>query len=119
MRVLVDTSAWYAGLCVDDRCHGRATRLFRRLVDDRHELFATSPVVMEVAALIQRRLGLARLADFRGSLIESTEIVWFDEALTRGAWDEVERLGRRSVGIVDCSTAVAADMLDKIGRAHV
>jgi len=112
MRVLVDSSAWYAGACRDDRCHDLAAGLFGRLVDDQHEVLTTSPVVVEAAALIQRRLGLDRLRDFRTSLFASTQIVWFGEALTQAAWDETERVARRSISMVDCSTAVAADMLD-------
>ena len=107
MIALVDTSAYYALAAVDDAEHSSATHALKQLVSQRAELLTTSYVVSETVALVQARLGLAPLALFRDMLCATTSIIWIDEALHEAAWDELERLGRRDVSLVDCSLAVA------------
>jgi len=108
VRVLVDTSAYYALADRADIKHEAAKRAVRQLLDEGWELWTTSYVVLEAAALVQSRLGMRHLRLLREALTESTAVVWVDSALHEAAWDELERLGRRGVSLVDCSLAVAA-----------
>ncbi len=108
MNIIVDTSAYYALADADDLNCAPSQRIFRRLVEEEHELWTTSYVVVETAALIQARLGLEALRLFRESLSTSTTVIWMDPELHDKAWDEVERIGRRMVSLVDCSVGVVA-----------
>jgi predicted nucleic acid-binding protein len=67
-----------------------------------------SYVVLEAAALIHSRLGLGPLRLLRSVIEASSEIIWVDSSLHAAAWDELERIGRRQVSLVDCALAVAA-----------
>ncbi|MBM3474698.1 MAG: type II toxin-antitoxin system VapC family toxin [Armatimonadetes bacterium] len=108
MRVLVDTSAYYALSDRDDAQHETAVRLYETLLTESHELWATSYVVHEAASLIQARLGLRALNRLRTSIAEATTVVWVSEAVHEAAWDELERVGRRGVSPTDCASAVIA-----------
>lgn len=108
MNVLVDTSAYYALADADDQEHASAKRIFRMLVEGNYDLWTTSYVVLETAALVQSRLGLDALRLLRESLSTSTTVIWIDPELHDQAWDELERIGRQTVSLVDCSVGVVA-----------
>ena len=63
---------------------------------------------MEAAAIAQARLGLEPVRRVRRFVEEDTSIIWVDAELHAAAWDELERIGRRQVSLVDCALAVAA-----------
>ena len=53
-------------------------------------------------------MGLEAARRVRRFVEEDTDILWIDPALHAAAWDELERIGRRQVSLVDCALAVAA-----------
>jgi predicted nucleic acid-binding protein len=108
MRVLVDTSAYYALSDKDDDQHETASRIYQALLAESHELWATSYVVLEAASLIQARLGLQALRKFRTSIAEAATVAWVSEAVHEAAWDELERVTQRGVSLTDCASAVVA-----------
>jgi len=108
MRVLVDTSAWYALSDEDDAHHKAASGVYHSLLTQPADLWVTSYVVHEAAALMPARLGLAALAKFRTSIIAATSIAWITPAMHEAAWDELERISRRGISLTDCSSAVVA-----------
>jgi predicted nucleic acid-binding protein len=108
MRVLVDTSAFYASLSAADRYHEVARATYTRLLQQDDELLTTSYVVAEAAGLMQRRLGLPTLELFMAGLEAATSVVWVDAQLHAEAWREVRRVGRREVSLVDASVAAVA-----------
>ncbi len=108
MRVLVDTSAYYALASASDNQHEAAEAIYARLLAQGDELWTISYVVLETAALIQMRLGMRALRLFRRSLSAATNVIWVSEDLHAEAWDELERLPRRRVSLVDCCLAVTA-----------
>lgn len=107
MTVLIDTSAYYAVMAETDTSHIRAQRIYEALLGEGHELVTVSYVVLETAALLQRRHGLSPALKFRRAVHSRMHVIWVDQALHEAAWDELERLGRRNVSLVDCSLAVA------------
>ena len=56
-RVLVDTSALYALRSEADLFHHRARAAFEYLMDEGEELWTTSYALVEIVALLHRRLG--------------------------------------------------------------
>ena len=111
MRVLVDTSAYYALVDATDVQHESAVDALRRALGRDARLWTTSYVVLEAVALVQSRLGLAHVKLLREAVAQSASVVWIDGALHEAAWDELERVGRKSVSFVDCASAVVAQAL--------
>ena len=55
--IFLDTSAIYALADRDDPNHSQAAAAFRRLLEDGEEALVHSYILVESAALLQRRLG--------------------------------------------------------------
>jgi len=111
MRVLVDTSAYYAGLSSADACHEAARATYTGLLRQGSQLLTTSYVLGETAGLVQRRLGIPALGALMAGWKATTTVLWVDEELHSEAWETVRKLGRREVSLVDASVAVAARRL--------
>jgi uncharacterized protein len=79
--VLADTSGFLALLNKSDEYHARATRAFALLRQQRAALIATSFVLVETYALIERRLGIDAVRDFRADFAPLLDVVWVDEGL--------------------------------------
>ena len=65
MSVFVDTSAFLAIIDADDEMHGPAAQTWELLIQREETLICTSYILVETLALIQHRLGLDALKQFR------------------------------------------------------
>jgi predicted nucleic acid-binding protein len=99
--VFADTSALYATLVKDDKNHSRAVRAFRGLATREACLVTSSYVLVEVYALITRRLGLPAVAAFRNDFAPLLDVVWVDGDLHESALDWLLRRGVRDISLVD------------------
>ncbi len=99
MSSFVDTSALYALLDIDDANHQVAVRQFVSLRGE--DLVTHNYVIVETAALVQRRLGLEAVARFVTDISPILRVVWIDEDLHRRAMTDVLTTGRRQVSLVD------------------
>ena len=103
--VFVDTSAVYAALDGDDRRHGEAAtswaRLFDGLEDATVDAFTHSGIVVEAAALVQHRLGMAAARALHHDLLPLLEITSVDAPLHRRAVAALLAANRREVSLVD------------------
>jgi predicted nucleic acid-binding protein len=75
-RVFVDTSAVLALLSPSDEHHAASRRVFDRLQARAAPLFTTSFVLVEVYALLGRRMGPAAIEAFRTDFAPLLDIVW-------------------------------------------
>ncbi len=103
--VFVDTSALYAYLDADDANHARAVESWDALL---HQLDAGdgsavthSGVVIETAALVQRRLGMAASRALHHDLFPLLDIVWIDAGLHGRGVTAMLAADSRSVSLVD------------------
>jgi predicted nucleic acid-binding protein len=78
VTVFADTSALYALLDRDDRFHIAARTRFAALVGE--EIVTHSYVLVEMIALIQRRLGAEAVRRFSQDFLPALSTVWVDEA---------------------------------------
>lgn len=99
LTAFVDTSALYALLAADDANHAAATHTFAALVEE--ELVSHSYVVLESAALVQKRLGMEATRTLLDDLVPSFDVEWVDEALHRAARTALLTAGRRDISLVD------------------
>lgn len=99
--IFLDTSALYALADRADLHHVTARRLFGALTSANETLFTHNYILVECAALMQRRLGLAVaiafLNDMKGFLV-----VWVDQTLHAKALTDFARSTKRKISFVDC-----------------
>ena len=104
MTVFVDTSALYSLLDHDDQDHARAALTWRRLVDEDADLLTNNYVLVEAAALIQHRLGLAAVRALYQGLVPRLNIDWISEEAHLLAVEAVLVAARRGLSLVDCAS---------------
>ena len=108
-RVLIDTSAIFAIMSPLDRFHDRATATYANLLDQGDTLKVTSYIMVETAALAQRRLGFDALRAFVQSIQGLVDILWIDRVAHEEAWRRMIERGGRRISLVDWTTIVVAE----------
>ena len=103
--VFVDTSAMYAVLDADDTNHEAASTTWQRLLDglesDDVEAVTHGSVIVEVVALVQRRLGMDAAKVVLDDLVPLFSTVWVDQVLHDRASAAMLAAGLRGVSLVD------------------
>lgn len=99
MTTLVDTSALYVLLDADDFAHARVAEAFDRLASD--ALLTHNYVVVESAALLERRFGSGAVRRLLIDILAPVEIVWVDESIHRAATSAYFAAGARCPSLVD------------------
>jgi uncharacterized protein len=104
-NLFVDTSAVYAVLDRDDRSHRQAAETWNALLDalteDRVRCHTHGSVLVELSALVQRRLGLDALRALHDRVLPLVDVRWVDANLHRRAVAALLASGRRDVSLVD------------------
>jgi uncharacterized protein len=100
LAIFVDTSGLYALLSANDPEHQRATDFWQGLLGAEEEVATHNYVNVEATALVQRRLGLAAVADLAEVLAPAT-IQWVDSELHQAALATLLAMGRRNLSFVD------------------
>lgn len=106
-RVFADTSGLLALLNTKDEHHARARRAFGALAGRQAILVTTSFVLVELYALIGRRLGLPAVRAFRGDVAPLLEVVWVDEAFHEAGLDLLLAQPSQRLSLVDAVSFVA------------
>jgi len=106
-QVFVDTSAILALLNPKDELHSQARSTFEALRGAGAGLVTTSYVLVEIYALLGRRMGVGAVRACRGDLAPLLEVVWVDEALHDEALDLLLDRSERGLSLVDAVSFVA------------
>jgi predicted nucleic acid-binding protein len=101
LTTFVDTSAFYALLDQDDANHPAAARTWKRLLQLREPLLTHNYVLVESAALAQRRLGVEAVRVLVEELLGVVRVAWVDQTLHQAALTALLAAGRREVSLVD------------------
>jgi uncharacterized protein len=103
--VFVDTSALYAVLDADDDNHSAAASAMERLLDELEhsdvDVVTHGSVLVEAAALVQRRLGMPATRVLLADLVPLMTVAWVDAELHGRATTALLAAGRRDVSLVD------------------
>ena len=102
MSVFVDTSALYALFDRDDEAHRSVAKRWSALLDGSRPLVTTNYVLLETAALLQRRLGQEAVRDLHDAIVPVLTVHWVDEALHWRGASRQRRADRRGLSLVDC-----------------
>lgn len=101
MTVFVDTSALLALLDADDAEHAAVRELFEGLLERRVALVTSNYVVLETAALLQRRIGVAPVRALHERLLPVLDVLWVDERVHDTAYRALSVADRRQISLVD------------------
>lgn len=100
MRVLVDTTAFYALVDADDDAHEGAVEAWRGLAEERAYLVTHDRVMVESIALVQARIGIDGVRDLL-PFLEGCEVIWTGPDEHEVALAAFLASGRRRVSLVD------------------
>ena len=99
MTALVDTSAIYALLAGNDENHAAANEALDSFAEE--PLLTHNYVVLESAALVQRRLGVPAVRALFDDLLPAFELIWVDEHTHRAAAAALIASANDRVSLVD------------------
>ncbi len=102
MKVFADTSGLFALMVKNDYMHVRASQNFAYFAQQSAQLLTSSFVLVETAALLQRRIGLAPVHDFHSKILPLLEIIWVDSGWYTKAMQRLLAQTLRKVSLVDC-----------------
>ncbi len=100
--VFVDTSALYALYVASDDGHAAVVDAWDRLVAEGRRFVTTSYVLVEAAALLQSRVGLAAARELLDVLVPLLDVEWVGAELHRRGAARLLREDRRELSLVDC-----------------
>jgi predicted nucleic acid-binding protein len=102
MTVFIDTSAFYAVMDRDDANHPAAKELWTTLLGESAPLLTTNYVLMETAALLQHRIGVAAVRSFHEDVVPLLQVDWVTEEAHRAGMEAVLTAARKRLSLVDC-----------------
>lgn len=102
MIIFADTSGLFALLVENDLMHVRAKLNFAYFAQHRIQLLTSSFVLVETAALLQRRVGIGAVHDFQSNIMPLMEIIWINRDWHARAIQRLFALNNRNISLVDC-----------------
>jgi len=103
--IFLDTSAVYALADKADPNHVAACTKFDLALKSGETLLLHNYILIESAALLQARLGVQSVILFLNDA-KAFEVEWVDSTLHQEAREELQRIGRRGISFVDCTSFV-------------
>ncbi|MBP1695062.1 MAG: hypothetical protein H6Q41_250 [Deltaproteobacteria bacterium] len=101
--IFLDTSAIYALADKADTNHMVAHNKFEEVLKSGETFLLHNYILLESAALLQARLGLPSALLFLKDA-KSFEVEWVDLDLHEEAAKSLERIGKRGISLVDCTS---------------
>lgn len=116
MTTFLDTSGVLALLDADDAHHPEADAVWNKLILANEPLVSSNYVLVELIALVQRRLGMEAVQTIYNVLVPLLEVEWIDREIHEAASADLVRAWRRRLSLVDCSSFV---VMRKLGLTKV
>ena len=101
--VFLDTSGLFSVFHVDDVRHSLGAQAWHDLADSDTPLHTSSYVLVELTALLRRRLGLGAVDALGTHVLPWVNVLWIDEALHAQAIAGLLAARRRDLSLVDCA----------------
>jgi predicted nucleic acid-binding protein len=102
MIVFADTSALFALMVLDDAMHEKAGEVFQELSQEKARLITSSYVILELIAMLQRRVGLDAVNDFQMKIMPVLDVVWVDSDWHARAMQRLMVQRDQTISLVDC-----------------
>ena len=104
--VFLDTSGLYAVFDADDSTHPAVAETWRTLVESGAPLHTSSYVLVELAALLRRRLGLPAVEALATFVMPWVNVSWVEDRVHEQALAALLAAGKRDLSLVDCASFV-------------
>ncbi|MBM4387082.1 MAG: PIN domain-containing protein [Deltaproteobacteria bacterium] len=104
MSAYVDTSALYAVMDRDDGNHKRAGKIWNELLSGEEIPVVSNYVILETAALVQRRLGMSAVKVLFNDIVPVFAVEWITIDDHRSAVSAILAAGRRGLSLTDCAS---------------
>jgi len=104
LTTFVDTSAVLALLDADDPRHSDVDTVWSKLILSQEDLVSSNYVLVELLALLQRRLGMEAVKAIQSILVPLLDIQWVDMELHGAAMETFLKASRRRLSLVDCTS---------------
>jgi predicted nucleic acid-binding protein len=102
MTVFLDTSGLYAVFDRDDANHSRARKAWVEWLREGAVLVTNNYVLLETAALLQHRIGVAALRALHEEVTPLLQVDWVSEEQHRTGVEAVLAAARKRLSLVDC-----------------
>ena len=112
MNIFADTSGFFALLVKNDYMYVRARENFEYFAGQNIQLVTSSFILVETAALLQGRIGMAPVHDFNAKIVPLLEVVWVDDKWYARAMQRLLAQNNRNVSLVDCLSFEIMDSLE-------
>jgi uncharacterized protein len=99
---LIAATAFYAVFDRDDANHTAAQQVWVSLPAEAATLFTINYVLVETAALLQHRLGVAAVRSFHEDVVPMLQVDWVTEEGHRAGMEAVLAAARKKLSLVDC-----------------
>ena len=103
--IFIDTSAIYALADREDPNHPTAYNKLEDILKSGEIFLLHNYILLESTALLQARLGLSSAVLFLKDA-KTFEVEWVDLELHEEAEKELERIGKRGISLVDCTSFI-------------
>jgi predicted nucleic acid-binding protein len=104
--VFLDTSGLYAVFDGDDSTHPAVAEAWRTIVDSGAPLHTSGYALVELTALLQRRLGLAAVDALATFVLPWVNVSWVDDRVHDQALAALLAARKRDLSLVDCASFV-------------
>lgn len=104
--VFLDTSGLYAVFDGDDSSHQASAEAWNALLASEASLHTSNYVLVELTALLQRRLGSAAVEALAGYVLPWVRVEWVDERVHEQALAGLLAVRRRDLSLVDSASFV-------------
>jgi predicted nucleic acid-binding protein len=104
LTTFVDTSAILALLDADDPRHPDVDATWSELILSKERLVSSNYVLVELLALLQRRLGMEAVKEIQSTLVPLVDIEWIDSEIHGFAMEAFLKASRRRLSLVDCTS---------------
>jgi len=102
MSIFADTSGLYAVFDRDDSNHPKSKAAWTEWLREGQVLVTNNYVLLETAALLQHRLGVAALRVFHEDVVPVLQVDWISQEQHGAAVEAVLAATRRRLSVVDC-----------------
>ena len=102
MTIFVDTSALYAVFDRDDANHSKARTAWEEWLREPAVLLTNNYVLLETAALLQHRIGMAAVRALHEDVTPLLQVDWISEEQHRAGVEAVLAAARKKLSLFDC-----------------
>jgi predicted nucleic acid-binding protein len=102
VSVFIDSSGLYSLLDRYEKNHSRAVEVWKELVQGGAVLLTTNYVLLETAALVQRRVGVDAVRALHHDFTPVLTTEWISRGLHTRGIDAALAAARRKLSVVDC-----------------